>query len=48
MLRHIAKACRMTRTTADPGDVGKFYDMTDNPEDADMAICFIESPMSDG
>lgn len=33
---------------ADPRIVEKFFDITDDPEDADMAICFIESPISDG
>ena len=33
---------------ADPKTVGQFYDITDDPEDADIAICFIESPISDG
>ncbi|WP_029321140.1 glycoside hydrolase family 3 protein [Butyrivibrio sp. AE3004] len=29
-------------------DVEAFYDVTDDPAKADMAICFIESPISDG
>ncbi len=33
---------------ADPREIEKFYDMTDDPADADIAICFIESPISDG
>ena len=33
---------------ANPADVTPFYDVTDDPAEADMAICFIESPISDG
>jgi len=33
---------------ADVKVVEKFYEPVDKPEDADFAICFIESPMSDG
>ncbi|WP_026665836.1 glycoside hydrolase family 3 protein [Butyrivibrio sp. FC2001] len=33
---------------AKPEDVAAFYEVTDDPKDADMAICFIESPVSDG
>ncbi|WP_026494373.1 glycoside hydrolase family 3 protein [Butyrivibrio sp. WCD3002] len=33
---------------ANPADVAPFYDVTDDPAEADMAICFIESPISDG
>ncbi|WP_026524210.1 glycoside hydrolase family 3 protein [Butyrivibrio sp. MB2005] len=33
---------------ANPADVIPFYDVTDDPAEADMAICFIESPISDG
>ncbi len=33
---------------ANPKDVEPFYDVTDNPEEADMAVCFIDSPISDG
>ena len=32
----------------DPEKVNSFYEVTGNPEDADFAICFIESPISDG
>lgn len=33
---------------ANPSDVSPFYDVTENIDEADMAICFIESPISDG
>jgi beta-glucosidase len=33
---------------ANPKDVEPFYDVTENPAEADMAVCFIESPISDG
>ncbi len=33
---------------ANPAEVSPFYDVTDDPAEADMAICFIESPISDG
>lgn len=33
---------------ADPEAVNPFYDLVSNPEEADAAICFIESPISDG
>ncbi len=31
-----------------PSDVEPFYDLTNDPCDADFAICFIDSPISDG
>ncbi|WP_044914593.1 glycoside hydrolase family 3 protein [Butyrivibrio sp. WCE2006] len=33
---------------ANQKDVEKFFEFTENPEGADFAICFIESPISDG
>ena len=33
---------------ANPADVTPFYDVTEDPSEADFAICFIESPISDG
>lgn len=33
---------------ADPEKVAPFYDVVSTPEEADFAICFIESPISDG
>ena len=33
---------------ADREEVEPFYDFMDNPDEADFAICFIESPISDG
>ncbi len=33
---------------AEREEVEHFYDFSDRPEDADFAICFIESPISDG
>ncbi|MCR5557568.1 MAG: glycoside hydrolase family 3 C-terminal domain-containing protein [Butyrivibrio sp.] len=33
---------------ADKEAVSKFFDVVDKPEDADFAICFMESPISDG
>ncbi|WP_408071549.1 glycoside hydrolase family 3 N-terminal domain-containing protein [Butyrivibrio sp. JL13D10] len=33
---------------ANPADVEPFYDVTENADEADFAICFIESPISDG
>ena len=32
---------------ADPGIVGKYFDVVGTPEEADLAICFMESPGCD-